>query len=133
MDWQDFESRLAGGVKMVIMSNSHNPIGKVWSYDELKQMGELCCKYGVLIFSDDIHADLALYGNHHTVMAGISREIAMNTITAMAPSKTFNIAGMLNSVIVAENEEILKRYDKELNKLHLGLGNIFGHITMEAA
>ncbi|HBG24342.1 MAG: cystathionine beta-lyase [Bacteroidetes bacterium GWF2_41_61] len=133
IDWENFESKLAGGVKMFIMSNSHNPIGKVWSYDELKKMGELCCKYGVLIFSDDIHADLALYGNRHTIMAAISHEIAMNTITAMAPSKTFNIAGMLNSVIIAENDEILKRFDKELNKLHLGLGNIFGHITMEAA
>ncbi len=133
VDWKDFEDKLAGGVKMVIMSNSHNPTGKAWSYDELKRIGELCCKYGAIIFSDDIHSDLALYGNRHTIMAGISHEISMNTITAMAPSKTFNIAGMLNSVIISESEEILGKFNKQLNMLHLGLGNIFGHITMEAA
>ncbi len=133
IDWADFEGKLAGGVKMFILSNSHNPIGKAWSYDELKRMGDLCCKYGAIIFSDDIHADLTLYGHRHTIMAGISHEIAMNTITAMAPSKTFNIAGMLNSVIISESEEILGKFNKQLNMLHLGLGNIFGHVTMEAA
>ena len=133
IDWPDFENKLSEGVKMFILCNSHNPLGRVWSKEELKKMGELCCKYGAVIFSDEIHADLALYGNKHTVMASVSEEIAENTITAMAPSKTFNVAGMLNSVIVASSKRLLDGYNRELKRLHLDLGNLFGHITMEAA
>jgi cystathionine beta-lyase len=133
IDWEDFENRLAGGVKMFILCSSHNPLGRVWSREELMKMGELCCKYNTIIFSDEIHADLSLYGNKHTVMASVSDEIADNTITAMAPSKTFNIAGMLNSVIVSSSERLLESYNGELKKMHLDLGNIFGHISMAAA
>jgi cystathionine beta-lyase len=133
IDWADFENRLADGVKMFILCSSHNPLGRIWSPEELKRMGDLCCKYGAVIFSDEIHADLSLYGNRHTVMASISEEIAQNTITAMAPSKTFNVAGMLNSVIVSSSERLLASYNGELKRLHLDLGNLFGHITMAAA
>lgn len=133
IDWDDFEEKLKMGVKMFILCNSHNPIGKVWKKEELLKMGELCCKYNTIIFSDEIHSDLALFGNQHTVMASVSDEIAQNTITAMAPSKTFNIAGMLNSLIIAESKEIYDKFHKELTSLHLDLGNIFAHITMEAA
>ena len=133
VNWEDFESKLKSGIKMFLLCNSHNPLGRVWTKKELKQMGDLCCKYGVIIFSDDIHSDLALFGNKHTIMASISEEIAQNTITTMAPSKTFNIAGMLNSVIISSSKELLSGFHKELTSLHLDLGNIFGHITMEAA
>ncbi|OFY40050.1 MAG: cystathionine beta-lyase [Bacteroidetes bacterium GWF2_40_14] len=133
VDWDDFEAKLKSGVKLFILCNSHNPLGRAWSREELKQMGDLCCKYGVKIFSDEIHSDLALFGNKHTVLASVSEEIAQITITGMAPSKTFNIAGMLNSVIVSSSRELLGAFNKELTSLHLDLGNIFGHITMEAA
>jgi len=133
VDWDDFEEKLKGGVKMFILCNSHNPIGRVWSREELTKMGELCLKYGVVIFSDEIHSDLALFGNRHTVMASISEEISSITVTAMAPSKTFNIAGMMNSVIVISSVDMLRCYGKELSILHLDLGNLFSHITMDAA
>lgn len=133
VNWQDFESKLASGVEMFILCNSHNPLGKMWSREELLKMGQLCLKYNVLIFSDEIHADLALYGNQHIVMASVSEEIAMNTITAMAPSKTFNIAGLLNSLIISKSPEILSKFTHEIETLHLGLGNVFGHITMGPA
>ena len=133
VNWQDFESKLASGVEMFVLCNSHNPLGKMWSREELLKMGNLCLKYGVLIFSDEIHADLALYGNQHIVMASVSEEIAMNTITAMAPSKTFNIAGLLNSLIVAKSPKILNKFNHEIDTLHLGLGNVFGHVTMGPA
>ena len=133
IDWEDFETKLKNWVKMFILCNSHNPLGRVWNRDELEQMGDLCCKYGVIIFSDEIHSDLALFGNIHIAMASISEEIAQNTITAMAPSKTFNIAGMLNSVIISSSKVLLSGFHKELTSLHLDLWNIFGHTTMEAA
>lgn len=133
IDWADFENRLAEGIKIFILCNSHNPLGRVWSPEELKKMGDLCCKYGTIIFSDEIHADLSLYGNKHTVMATMSPEIADNTITAMAPSKTFNVAGMLNSVIVSSSDSLMASYNRELKRFHLDLGNLFGHISMAAA
>ncbi|MFA6770658.1 MAG: PatB family C-S lyase [Bacteroidales bacterium] len=133
INWEDFESKLASGVEMFILCNSHNPLGKMWSREDLLKMGNLCLKYGTLIFSDEIHADLALYGNQHIVMASVSEEIAMNTITAMAPSKTFNIAGLLNSLIVAKSPKILNKFNHEIDTLHLGLGNVFGHVTMGPA
>ncbi|MEG0795529.1 MAG: PatB family C-S lyase [Odoribacter sp.] len=133
VDWENFEIGLKNGVRMLILSNSHNPVGRVWTREELERMGKLCCHYGVIIVSDEIHSDLALFGNRHTVMANVSKEIAECTLTAMAPSKTFNIAGMMNSVIVSSNPSLLEKYNRELQSLHLDNGNIFGHITLEAA
>lgn len=133
IDWENFELCLKRGVKLFILSNSHNPVGRVWTAGELKRMGELCCRYGVWILSDEIHADLALPGHRHTVMASVSGEIAARTLTAMAPSKTFNIAGMMNSLIVASSPEMLERYNREMLALHLDVGNIFGHVTLKAA
>ncbi len=133
IDWENLEEGLRGGVRLLILCNSHNPVGRVWPREELQRIGELCCRYDVLIVSDEIHADLALFGHRHTVMASVSDEIAYRTLTAMAPSKTFNIAGMMNSVVIASNPDLLNKYNKELLALHLDSGNIFGHVTLKAA
>lgn len=133
IDWDNLEKGLRDDVRMLILCNSHNPVGRVWTREELQKIGDLCCKYDVFILSDEIHADLALPGFRHTVMASLSDEIAARTLTAMAPSKTFNIAGMMNSVVVASNPAVLERYNQELTSLHLDLGNIFGHVALKAA
>lgn len=133
VDWKNFEGQLQKGVRLFILCNSHNPVGRVWTREELLRMGELCCRYGVKIVSDEIHADLALFGNRHTVMASVSEEAAGCTLTAMAPSKTFNIAGMMNSVIVVADPEMREKYNRELLALHLDSGTIFGHVTLKAA
>ena len=133
IDWEDVEKKLKIGVKLLIMSNSHNPVGRVWTKEELTRIGTLCLQYGVTILSDEIHSDLALFGHKHVVIASLSPEIAAITVTMMAPSKTFNIAGMMNSVIVISNPELRRPFEKELLCLHLDLGNIFGHVTLEAA
>lgn len=133
INWQDFENKLKDGVKLLILSNSHNPVGRVWTTEELTRIGTLCLQYGVTILSDEIHSDLALFGHKHVVMASLSPEIAAITITMMAPSKTFNIAGMMNSIVIIPSPELRQRFEKELLCLHLDLGNIFGHVTLEAA
>ncbi|MFA5713643.1 MAG: PatB family C-S lyase, partial [Bacteroidales bacterium] len=132
VDWDHFEESLSQGVKLFLISNSHNPIGKVWSREELLKIANLCLKYGVLILSDEIHGDLNLNGTPHTVIASLSKEISMSTITAMAPSKTFNVAGLLNSLIIIESPKLLKQFESEITALHLQLGNLFAHITMES-
>jgi cystathionine beta-lyase len=133
IDFEDFENKLKSGVKLFILCSPHNPVGRVWKREELKKMGELCVRNGVLILSDEIHCDLGLFGNRHIPIASISPEISAITLTATAPSKTFNIAGMMNSVIVATSAKIMEAYNKELLTLRLETGNLFGHITMEAA
>ena len=119
INWEDVEKKLKNGVKLLIISNSHNPVGRVWTKEELTRIGTLCLQYGVTILSDEIHSDLALFGHKHVVMASLSPEIAAITVTMMAPSKTFNIAGMMNSVVVISNPELRRPFEKELLCLHL--------------
>ncbi len=132
MDFEDLERKFAGGIKLMILCSPHNPVGRVWTREELTRLGELCLKYDVLLISDEIHADLILPGNKHIPIASLSKEIGDITITAMAPSKTFNVAGLSSSIIVIQNQVIKKKYDNMLNSLHLGLGNIFGHVAIKA-
>ena len=133
IDWEDFEAKLKSNVKLLIVSNPHNPVGRQWTREELIKMGTLCLTHGVTILSDEIHADLALFGHKHTVMASISEEIAHITVTMMAPSKTFNIAGMMNSVVVISSPVLRERFEQEVAVTHINGGNIFGHVTFKAA
>jgi cystathionine beta-lyase len=120
-------------VKMFILCNPHNPVGRVWTKEELKQLGEICLKNNVLIVSDEIHADLVFNDHKHTPLAAISSEFANNSITCMAPSKTFNIAGLNTSYIVASNEKLMKVMRRKLHAYHLHTGNMFGAEALKAA
>ncbi|MFW6352524.1 MAG: MalY/PatB family protein, partial [Bacteroidota bacterium] len=120
-------------VKMLILCHPHNPVGRVWTKEELKKVGDICLKNNVLILSDEIHADLTLFGHKHIPLATINPELAQNTITCMAPSKTFNIAGLNTSYIVADNKELLRTMRKKLFAYHLHTGNMFGAEALKAA
>lgn len=133
INWTDFEAKIRDGVKLLILSNPHNPVGRQWSHGELLRIGRLCLENGVTILSDEIHCDLSLWGHRHTVMASLSEEIAAITVTMMAPSKTFNIAGMMNSLIIISSPELREIFKKEIETLHIDSGNIFGHVTLKAA
>lgn len=97
MDLEDFAEKAADGVKYFILCNPHNPVGRVWTHEELKAVGDICVKHGVRIISDEIHSDLMLDGHKHIPMASVSSEIAAITTTCIAPSKTFNLAGLVGS------------------------------------
>jgi len=112
MDFDDLEKQFSNGVKMMILCSPHNPVGRVWSKEELTRLSDLCCKHKVLLVSDEIHADLAYKPNQHFPIATISEYIAQNSITAIAPGKTFNIAGNTVSIAVIPNKDI---YDKFYN------------------
>lgn len=132
IDFKDLESKLKDA-KVLILSNPHNPGGSVWTKDELKKMGDLCVKHNVLIFADEIHADLVLKGFKFTPMASISEQIADNTLTFIAPSKTFNIAALATSSVIASNKMLKETYEKILETIHIGMGNVFGAVASEAA
>lgn len=133
-NYKDIEEKLQKGIKMMIICNPHNPIGRCWQREELQKVAELACRYNCLIVSDEIHADIIMPGFRHTPVASLSEEIAQNTITCMAPSKTFNIAGLSSSEIIISNPELRKTFRIEIeDKSHIHLGNIFGDVALEAA
>ena len=132
-DFEDFEKKAASGVKMYIMCNPHNPVGRVWKREELERIAEICIKYDVIVVSDEIHSDLIYRPNKHIHFASLSKEAADRTITFLTPNKTFNIAGLSASAVHAPNKKLLAAFNKYMNDLHVNQGNIFGNIAFEAA
>jgi len=133
IDMEDFEEQLKSGVKLFILCNPHNPGGSVWTREELKTMGELCVQYNTMIIADEIHADIVFPDHVYTPMASVSQEIAQNTITFLAPSKTFNIAGLSTAIGIIPNRRLRGEFDEMIEKIHLWHGNIFGNVALEAA
>ncbi|MFD1205452.1 MalY/PatB family protein [Sporosarcina contaminans] len=112
IDFEEFERCLKKDVKLFILCNPHNPAGIVWSNEELKQMLELCNKYNVLVLSDEIHADLVLPGSVHTPLAKVAEEIGGRVITCVAPTKTFNLAGVQAAIMIAKDEDLREALQK---------------------
>ncbi len=110
IDYADFERKAKEARnKLCILCNPHNPVGRVWTEEELEKVGRICIDNGVTVISDEIHADLIMPGHKHTVFGSISEEFANNSIICTAPSKTFNIAGMLTSSLIIPNAELKER------------------------
>lgn len=133
MDFDKLEDQFRDGVKMFILCHPHNPVGRAWNRDELELLAGLAVKYGVLVISDEIHSDLVLFGRQHIPLATLGKDISDLTITCVAPSKTFNLAGLYTSVVVATNPEIRRRYEKILDVVHVGGDNVLGQVALEAA
>ena len=119
--------------KMLIFCNPHNPGGRVWSIEELKELSEICFENEILVISDEIHSDMALPGFTHTPFATVSSEADNNSITLMAPSKTFNIAGIVSSYAVISNKEIRDKYHSFVKKRGLDEGNLFAYTATVSA
>jgi cystathionine beta-lyase len=133
-DIEDLENKLKSNrVKLLILCNPHNPVGRVFAKEELTAIGELCLKYKVLVVSDEIHSDLVFKQHKHIPFASISKDFEQNSIICTAPSKTFNLAGLATSNIIIPNEELKKKYDIACEKLSLKSYNIFGAVACEAA
>lgn len=118
---------------MLILCNPHNPGGRVWSPDELRELAEICYDNNVFVVSDEIHADLALPGYRHTPFATVSEKAAANSLTLMAPSKTFNIAGIVSSFAVIPDKQIRKLYLSYLEPRELNQGTLFAYTATTAA
>ena len=132
IDFEDLEKKAKDPKnKILIFCSPHNPLGRVWTEEELKRVGKICLDNDVLLLSDEIHFDLIMPGHKHTVFATLSKEIENISITCTSPSKTFNIAGMQTSSIIIPNEKMRKRFIEQMEKSgHFGLG-ILGYKTCE--
>ena len=118
--------------KLLILCSPHNPVGRVWEKEELAELGKICLENDVKILSDEIHADFVYDDKKHTPIASLNNELSQNTLTFMAPSKTFNIAGLNSSFVIIENKKLRKEFKVNKNGL-VGTGNIFGLVAMKAA
>ncbi|SFK64296.1 MalY/PatB family protein [Proteiniphilum acetatigenes] len=119
--------------KMLILCNPHNPGGRVWSPEELEELADICYENNILVVSDEIHADMALPGYQHTPFASVSAKAEEISLTLMAPSKTFNIAGIVSSFAVITNKTIRERYLAYLEPRELQQGTIFAFTATRAA
>ncbi|SET33779.1 cystathione beta-lyase [Oceanobacillus limi] len=133
IDFEDFERKLQQGVKAFILCSPHNPVGRVWKEEELVEMARLCLKHDVLIFSDEIHADLTYPNKRHIPIASLSEDIANQTITCMSPSKTFNLAGLQASYIITTDKEKRKNINDHLGKQGHHMLNTMATTALEAA
>jgi len=133
MDTEGVRKLITPATRMLILSSPHNPVGRAWRREELEALVEICHEKGVVILSDEIHCDLMLPGFSHLPLASLSEKAASITVTCMAPSKTFNLAGLSTSSMIIPDPVLRERYRKTLVGLHLHLGNIFGNVASEAA
>ncbi len=132
IDFDDLERKINGKTKMLILCSPQNPTGRVWTEEELSKLGNICKRNDILIASDEIHADIVYKEYKHTPIASLN-DFANNTITFMAPSKTFNVAGLNTAMTIIPNEELLKSFSMMLENMGLGIGNVFGITASQAA
>jgi cystathionine beta-lyase len=134
MDFDHLESVLGGGVKVLIFCSPHNPVARVWTKEELRRLGELCCKKNIVIVSDDIHSDLVMPGHRFVPLAALEEAAAARTITCFAPSKTFNIPGTGCAFIVIPDPDLREAFRKAGEKTSaLDMPNLFSAAATEAA
>ncbi len=133
IDFDDLEKNLDPSVKLFLLCNPHNPGGRVWSKEELRRLGQICLKHNILIVSDEIHSDLIIGDQTHIPFASISKEFAEQSLTLIAPSKTFNLAGLQASATIIPNRSLRTRFDKRQQQQGFFTLGTFGIIGMEAA
>ena len=134
MDIKDFESKIKEHrVKLFILCSPHNPVGRVWTKEELTEIGDICMKHGVIVVSDEIHADFIYEGYKHTIFSEVKQEYLDNTIICTAPSKTFNLAGLQVSNIFIPNKRLREKYKTEMKKAGYGSLNTLGIVACQAA
>jgi cystathionine beta-lyase len=132
MDLNDLEQHCDNRTKALILCSPHNPTGRVWSRPELLALGEVCVRKNLLILSDEIHSDLVLRGHKHTPMAMLSNELAQQTLTFIAPSKTFNVPGLCAAAVIVPNDGVRATFKATVENFGL-LGNVFGITALQVA
>lgn len=135
IDFEDFEKKIVeNNVKLYILCSPHNPVGRVWTEEELDKLLSICKKYNVIVISDEIHHDLILWDNKHIPSGVVSNgKYSDIIITLTAASKTFNLAGMKNSFVIIPGEELRNKFDEYIKILHEDTGNMLGYYAVEAA
>lgn len=134
IDFADLEAKIRDErVRLLFLCSPHNPVGRVWTKEELQTLGGICRKYGVIVASDEIHCDFTLPGHPHTVFSAACPELAEQTLICTAPSKTFNLAGLQVSNIWIAGEALRRKFQKELDRSGYSQLNALGLVAAQAA
>ena len=133
MDFEDLEQKITENTKLFILCNPHNPGGRTWDKETLKTLAEICHKHNILVISDEIHSDMALPSNKHTPFATVSELAEQISITFMAPSKTFNMAGLKSSFYIIPNNKLFRTLNQFIENSNLEEGNIFAYEGAKSA
>ncbi|MDR1838051.1 MAG: pyridoxal phosphate-dependent aminotransferase [Treponema sp.] len=134
INFDDFENKIVkNNVKLFILCTPHNPVGRVWTKDELSQMGEICLRHNVIVISDEIHCDFVFPGNRHTVFGTISEDFLNNSIICTSPSKTFNLAGLQTANIFIADSKLRQKFRREIQKTGYSQLNTMGTVSCQAA
>lgn len=134
MDFDDLEKKAADpSAKLMLLCNPHNPIGRVWTKEELLRVKEICNRHNVLVISDEIHSDIVYDGFKHIPFASLDESATMHSVTSASPSKTFNLAGIQSAYMICANEDIRKKLEKILNMQDIIFLNAFSVEALMAA
>lgn len=133
MDFDDLISKIDDKTKLLILCSPHNPIGRVWSKEELEKLTAICLEHNVKIVSDEIHSDLIMPGYKHYCTASLSKEVEQITMTSLAPSKTFNLAGLDTAIAIIPNREMRLKFEQFQKEIWVSMGNLFGIDALIAA
>ncbi len=132
-DIEVLRSQISARTKVLLLCSPHNPVGRVWSREELVLLGEFCLEHGIRIISDEIHCDIVYAPHRHIPMGSLSEALLNNTLTLLGPGKTFNMAGFSISTVCIASEEIREQYERERKSVHWGDGAVLSHVAFEAA
>lgn len=132
-DIELLRSQITPKTKLLLLCSPHNPVGRVWSREELETLGSLCCEHGIRIISDEIHCDLVYAPHLHIPTASLSEAVRNHTVMLIGPGKTFNMAGFSISTVCIPSPDLRALYDEERKRVHWGEGAALSHVAFEAA
>ncbi len=134
MDFEDLERKASKPrTKMIYLCNPHNPVGRVWTGEELRTLGEICKRHHVLVVADEIHADITFSGHNYVPFASLGHDFSSNSITCLSPAKSFNIASCCSAFTVISDDERRRAFQAENSRLTVNKNNAFANAAMEAA
>jgi len=132
-DIEDLKSKITEDTKLLLLCSPHNPVGRVWSKEELTQIADICYENKIVVFSDEIHSDIVYAPNKHVPFASVSEKASQICVTAVGVGKTFNMAGFAMSTVIIQNAELKERFQKIYNRIHFAQGNVLSHVAFESA
>ena len=132
-DIEDLKSKIDKKTKLLLLCSPHNPVGRVWSKDELAEILEVCLEHNIVVFSDEIHSDLVYKPNVHVPFASLNQKARDITITAIGVGKTFNMAGFSMSSVAIPNQKLREKFLKSYKRIHFAQGSVLSHVAFEAA
>jgi cystathionine beta-lyase len=134
MNVEDLEQKASDqSTTMIYLCNPHNPVGRVWTRDELQALGDICARHGVLVVADEMHGDLVFSGRRYTPFASLGPTYAANCVTCLSPAKSFNIASCCSAFTVIADDDRRKAFQLENSRLTVNKNNAFASVAMEAA